>query len=513
MKINRLILCGILGAVLLSGCGTSADDSDFPSQSTGHESTASEGTVSESTASEDSDSEIEVSAEGSSDASAEETITVLLAEPLESAKIRHEEAHFHDFNHYTNGKFKIDYYRAAGIYAREEVRGVMVSDLDLVKDYVELLCSKYSFEMAEESVYLENNDEYRVYFEYVLKYTGEAHVSDTVVPGGTNSAAYGDIVIIGNAYSTNANRSDENRVMSLEIRYAKWLTIVEDGYRYGSDECYGSYVGESFTAGLKLLADGSYQTTDGRLTAALGQAMFITDGVSKTHVSEFEWVHNASQKRLTVKDKFGVPQMALYLPITMPVQSGDIFTVADDMETVDVDTRKGLPNFQTMFTLLHGQDYLLPKDGLAGTMSRFNIRLMYWNEDEAVAVYYFCAQFTSQPKEIEGLVAVPLLDGTEVISSADADYTVKKGESLEITGPSEFDSKYHIWTWEYVSGSNLSELHNTRSKTCTLIAHEAGVVQIRVSYRHTEKEPDVLTGNIRDEADTDTREYSILIRE
>ncbi len=434
-------------------------------------------------------------------------IDTLVAEPLKSLKIEFEGAYYMDLESYANEQFSLKRVTYDDKTSRRAF-DCLDTDLPLIEDYVKLLCEKYSFEIVGEPYYTEKNEYYENHleFDYVLRYIGDAHKSDSLVKGAY-SKNKGDISIYG--YSGYLDDNDDGTWdLSCRIDFANWLSPIDEGYRFGLSEKHEEYIGLSFGAGLNKLKNSSYETDDKRFCVKINEAMILTENGENKYSAWFEWDNDEKQKRLCIDDKFGVCILNFNLPITQPVSSGDIFT-QNNIGSEKSDSYENMPEHDTMFAYLHGQEYCLPKKGMFGDMCRFNARMMYWNEDEAVAVLYFCMKFRSEPYDVEGLAAVSL--SSDLRNPANADFRIKKGESVEIVGPSEFGAGYNLWTWEYVSGSEFSELQNTTNKTCKLIAKKEGIVKIKVKYEYSIEEPDVLTGIPRNVSKIKTEEFVIAI--
>ncbi len=437
---------------------------------------------------------------------------ICLVEEMDSVEIGFQKPYFSDPRYYFPEHFSMGYIRDEDEHYRIWADDCLFSNFSLIGDYVELLCTNYDFELVGEPFYhVDEENYYQVKFSYVLRYIGDAHESDTLIQNDFYTDDFGDVLLCG--YVTRmGGKPLEEKELHWYIDYAPWLTPVDDGTRCSAKESVTTYGGESFGAGLNQLSDGSYQTTDGRLTASLGEAMFIIDGEASTYNAYMEWSTKDNQKRIYVQDKFDVKQMAFVLPLASQVSSGDIY-VAGDMDTkVSAVSQSIATKYEPMFSLLHDSNYISAELPLADGMTRFNARMMYWDEDAEVAVLYFYAAFNSAPYEIEGLVAVNMLSTGDVVNSGDADYTIRVGETLEITGPSAFGANYSLWTWSYESGSEYSELHDTVGQTCTLVARKAGTVRLTVLYEYSLTEYDLL-GNLRKVGHTQTKEYTILITE
>lgn len=482
-KVLNLLLCLVFLLSMLTGCATAGQDRD----------------TSNSTDVADSGS-------NPTGEAFENESPVRVAEELNLTKINYEDPYFLDFNFYSAGQFDMSEITDQGTYNRVRVYDAPYDSLSILRAYADILCQKFAFELVCEPFYYDNErngDSERIKFSYVFRYTGDAHQSDTPI-ACEYTDQQGDIILSGHS------RGAEWDVI-FRIFYAKWLTPVDDGTRYSPGEPVAAYYGDSFGAGLDLLSDGRYKTSDGRLSAAPGEAMFLVDGKTATYSAYMEWSSKRNQKRICVQDKFGVDQMAFALPLAQSVASGDTYN-AGIMDSNTAGSSQTIPtNYEPMFALLHNSHYVSARGGLSNGMTRFNARMMYWDKESEVAVLYFYAAFSGEPYEVEGLVAVDMLGNGDGASSGNADYTVQVGQKLNITGPSEFKTGHELWTWSYISGSEYSELHDTVSQTCTLIARKPGTVRLKVLYDYSVKEPDILTGIESTVQKEKTEEYTILI--
>ncbi len=484
-KVLNLLLCLALLVSMLTGCTTSVQDSDTACST--------------------------IAADNGSNQAGEnfeKEQPVLVAEELDLTAVDHREPCFLGMDCYSAGQFDLSEVTDKGTYNQVRVYDAPFDSLTLLEAYVNVLCQNFAFELVCDPFYYDNErngDGERITFSYVLRYTGDAHRSDTPIVC-EYTGQQGDVIVSGHS------RGAEWDVMFC-IFYAKWLKPVDDGSRYDAGAAGAAYYGESFGAGLNLLSDGSYATTDGRLSVAPGQAMFFTDGKAATYSAYMEWSEKRDQKRICVQDKFGVDQMAFALPLAQPAASGDTYN-AGIMDSNTAGTSQTIPtNYEPMFALLHNGQYVSARGTLSDGMTRFNARMMYWDEELEAAVLYFYAAFSAAPYEIEGLVAVDMLGNGDGASASNADYTMQVGQKLTITGPSEFKTGHELWTWSYISGSEYSELHDTVSQTCTLVARKPGTVRLQVLYDYSVKEPDILTGIESTVQKEETVEYTILITE
>ncbi|MCD7806888.1 MAG: hypothetical protein LUH19_06050 [Lachnospiraceae bacterium] len=411
----------------------------------------------------------------------------LVAEPLASTAIMLDGAGAMDLLFYATDELSFDT-KSDGEYTGRSFDGT-ASDYDVLFSYIELLCSEYNFELADDPYY-EVKKSVTV-FDFVLTYTGMEQMTGSGI-NGLFSGVSGDIMIYGTI---------ERDTLEGFFYYDPALEMIDEGWRYGSSTGGNELVGTSAGAGLYRLADGSFQTTDGRLSAAVGEAMLITDGVEETQLARYVWDNDADCQEIFVENSLGTTLVKIRFPNTTTLASGQIYTEYRFMvdNSGDAVTRLGVYdkvpplNWKNMFVCVHGDDYVAPIRGMIGEMTRLNIRVLYVEED-SVAVFYFCTRFKSSPNEVEGLIAVSIGEDSVVENQPDGEYTIYVGESIEITGPWESGAGHSLWTWEYLEGSQFSELTGTTSQTCTLTGNKAGDVRVKVTYDYSVSEPDVLTG-------------------
>ncbi len=439
----------------------------------------------------------------------------LVAEPLESAVISAKGACVMDPAKYFGGSVALD--GAWSSFNSYDFVGV-AADLEQIEAYINLLRDEYGFViMYDPYEDLYESGRYSSFdFEIILSYVGFEAV-DGDLPKGDHTGYEGDCVISGR-YTI--RESDPKGAMEFEISFNTGIAVVDEGYRYGKDKLTVSYAGESFTAGLYLNSDGSYETDDGRLKASVGEAVMLSDGNRSNLTVLFNLNSRSDIQEIIINNSLSIQQVAFAFPMTRVLRSGVIY------DENDLLSEHGLVNPQKNLTedtvdlryegfrILHGEKYYMPQQGMLADFSRLNMRIMYVDELYSVAVIYFCAEFNSSPNVTECLMAVPLNAPGGGTSSAGTDgvYNIKVGDKLEIDGPNQFDSMYHTYQWSFVSGSELCEMHNTHSQTATVIAHKAGTVRIKLVYEYTEEKENLL-GRYEDQASTRTDEYVIYITE
>ncbi len=389
---------------------------------------------------------------------------------------------------------------------------------EAVKKYAALLTENYDFQLVAEPYedVLETRNYTTTKFEYTLKYSGNLRLEDNLKKGDHTSNK-GDIVLTGSftVYSTN----DEDK-LNFDIRFNTNLKVIDEGYRLNGDKITRQYCGDSFGVGLIRNADGSFETTDGRFKAAVGEAILINDGVTSTHTTFFNLNSVSKIQEITVSNKLGIYQLAFAFPITKTLTSGEIFDEFDlltnnYLEKPFENLTEKAPDLRNRgFHILHGEKYYMPQQGMLADIKQVNMRIMYVDETYSVAVIYFCADFSTTPTRTEGLLAVQLNSQNGGMSSGNSKvYNMKVGENLEIEGPFEYGAMYNLHTWSFISGSEYCEMHHTNLRTVNIIAHKPGTVRIKVAHEYTEEEYDSLLGTKSDEPKKATTEYVIYISE
>ena len=198
------------------------------------------------------------------------------------------------------------------------------------------------------------------------------------------------------------------------IDYITEIEMKDLGLRVDGATAGINQYGESAAAGLYRLADGSFQTTDGRLTAAVGTAMVIRDG--RTAEAAATSVSNKSTEWLYVTGYHRNEDFFYAVPANYAMQ-GDIYTFNDFIKN-DSLTMDEYYTAEGLMTLSRGREpyFLLTFDGeryqpRVHENNRFEcvlVRTMYYQKND-VAVYYIYARMNrTEPAEIEALCAVSL---------------------------------------------------------------------------------------------------------
>ena len=430
---------------------------------------------------------------------------VLVSEPLDDAGYSPDGPAMQDLLYYGQSVLSFgDDSISDGYYARDFTGGT--DDYWVLEDYADLLCSRFDFELVGQPYYQDYGDE--KFFDFVLSYTGSGRLTGNS-PTGTFSHTTGDVVIYGTIR--------EGRLKGA-IFYNVDLEVYDAGYSCQSDQADASYVGQSVTAGLYRMPDGSYETSDGRMSVTPGEAMVLSDGAERRYSARYVLDLDRDQQQIYVENSSGTAQLKFYFPSSTSLSTGDLFAQdyfiveSEYAQREDFQKQDQIPSYtwSTMFAILHDKGYVIPIRGMSGEMKRLNVRVMYWEEDVA-AVFYACAQFDTAPYEMELLIAVPLGTNEVLENQPDDEFTLRVGQSLNITGPHEFDATTNRWAWEFIQNPSLATLEGDVAQTCTITARSAGDLRVRVTYRYSIKEPDVLTGIARTVQRSTTREYVVHI--
>ena len=287
------------------------------------------------------------------------------------------------------------------------------------------------------------------------------------------------------------------------------LQVCDTGLRYDGSTVDLRPGGPSAAAGLVQLADGSYQTSDGRLTASLGTAMVLRDGAAYTT--------NASYKREKGKEVLRVENYyrneGIYFRVPeYAIVQGDIFTQRE--------IRRWRWNDCTSMDQVDGFNWgtkpalVMPKDTVwlgasynEAVYEAQTVRVMYY-DDGGTAVFYIYSSFRKgEPKEVEALCVVQV---EEAGSMEDATY-VKTGNITTVKYTHhEFGTQWETYEWKILEGQDKISI-NAMGDTCDVTAKSPGVASVQVTYGYSKEEPDVLTGIMRTVGHSMTETYRFVI--
>lgn len=432
---------------------------------------------------------------------------VLVAEALSenptAYKITPDSVYIQDLVDFCDGKLSYgdmtskDYYRRTFKGSEEEFK--------IIEAYVNTICDgNYNLTLVD-SYYKEIKT---TFFSFGIDYTGTAKIKQT------SGMLYTDTVCNMTIYG-----EIEKGKLKAVVCIPSSMEIVDLGLRFGGSAQKAGTNAPSAAAGLYRLSDGSFQTEDGRLTAALGQAAVLRDGKLYSSEASFNKNSKYSRDELWVRGFYKDETVVFFSP-SDSIKTGSVFTYKNLMrEQPYVNKAPTLENGEKQFTnydwtlcfgLCHSGDWITPLSGEYNSFEDLYVRVMYY-EPKSVIVYYIYAELDSKPNVVEALCAVDLKNLSESVN-ADGVYSMYVGESINIDGGHEFDSTYNTYKWEIVSGSDLVSLTGDVNQSCTVAAKKEGTSRIRLTYEYGIKEPDVLTGNMRTVNKSKTLEYVITIK-
>lgn len=249
-------------------------------------------------------------------------------------------------------------------------------------------------------------------FEYAVKYTGKGTVRHKEKTFYKN--VEGNITCYGYLEKTGKFHA--------YISIPTEMDMVDMGLRLNGKNVSCEYAGESSTSGLKLNSDGSYSTSDDRLTVKVGKACVIKDGKKYTGTVKFDSTYKP-RYCFTVSNFDGDDAlMAVVDPETF--KTGIIYNFSD----MTLNTTSTITDFEnTLFSgigkwitkclfIKRGRSALeFPQPGGRGGMSNATVRVMY--ADDNVAVVYMYAEMDSKPYKYEVLCAVDISKPKDTESS------------------------------------------------------------------------------------------------
>ena len=428
---------------------------------------------------------------------------VLLAQPLEQDPLRHtvtaDSVVIQDLVEFCAGGLTYDDMGQSGVYNVRSFEGTE-ADRAIVDAYVDALCSGgYNLTLAEEY----DKTVSSTFFSYGLNYTGTGAVS------ATTGVTYTDTEATINIYGI-IKRGD----MEVHVWIPQQMEQVDLGLRYGQEAVSVSVAGPSAMAGLYRNADGSFETSDGRLRTTLGQASVLRDGVAYSAPASFQTDEELSRDELWVDSFYRNESFFFCSPMDV-LMTGDVYTRKDltqEASWVNNEVFTALSEFggyrwNLFFGAGHDGDFITPLLGERNEYKDLTVRVMYWDAG-VEAVYYIYAEFDTSPYTLEALAAVEL---GAVAETADGVYDLSPGESVDITCPSEFGVNYERFSWEILEGSGAVTLTGEVAETCRITGVSAGTARVRVTYDYGVDEPDVLTGIPRNTPKQRSHEYLIRV--
>lgn len=291
------------------------------------------------------------------------------------------------------------------------------------------------------------------------------------------------------------------------------LVVCDTGLRRDGTTADLRPQGTSVAAGLLRLPDGSYQTSDGRLTAAVGTAMVLRDGVSYT--TEAEYTRGSSNDRLNI-DGYYRNESIFFRAKAGYLVEGDVLTQRELRQWKQYSKDKDGQNtykYSTVADLSVAHDGEWESPTYSSTkytvMDECSVRVMYMDDGGDAVFYIYARFFDGEPKEIEALAVVSTADDEGAFSNATY---INVGNTVTLNYPHrEYGSNWHTFDWSIVEGTGNVSIQ-TAGDTCTVTALKAGVAAVKVSYGYSTEEPDPLLGTPRTVSHTKTETYYFVVQ-
>lgn len=374
---------------------------------------------------------------------------------------------------------------------------------DDIRTFVETICSgSYNLKLVD--TYRQEYKGGDVFGSFAINYTGTGRVDST------GKANFSNVECNLSVWYT-----IERDKLKGQFGVPSTMDVVDLGLRRGGNNDDLSLAGPSAMAGLYRMPDGSYQTTDGRLSTAPGYATVLRDG--QRYSVEASYVRDkdgGSRERIWVRDFYRDETIYFNTPAGR-LMTGDVFVLRDLIfdKNRSYSSAKEFDSYNysvPFFGLGHNGDFIYPRYGSGNRFDELTVRVMYW-EPNTAAVYYIYAELSTAPYTVEALCAVSLAR-SEGFSGGDDERLMYAGQSIELSSPREFMPNYELFTWEIVEGAGVVELSGTNTGTCTVKALRTGTAVVRVSYNYGIDEPDVLTGFMRNADHVTTVDYVIFVQ-
>ena len=374
---------------------------------------------------------------------------------------------------------------------------------DDIQAFVETICSgAYNLKLVD--TYREEYKGGDVFGSFAINYTGSGRVD------ATGKANFSNVECNLSVWYT-----IERDKLKGQFGVPSTMDIVDLGLRRGGGSDNLSLAGPSAMAGLYRMPDGSYQTTDGRLSTASGHAAVLRDGQRYSVEASFERDSKYNKDILWVRNFYRNEGIYFCAPENS-LMTGDVFALRDlyydlNQTFTALDQFNGFRHDTPFLGLGHDGDFITPRAKLStNEFDNVTVRVMYW-EPNVAAVYYIYAELSTAPRTVEALCAVNLAR-SEGYSGKDNERLMYTGQSIELSSPREFMPNYELFTWELVEGAGVVELSGTNSAACTVKALRTGTAVVRISYNYGIDEPDVLTGIDRNADHTKTVDYYIYVQ-
>lgn len=300
-----------------------------------------------------------------------------------------------------------------------------------------------------------------------------------------------------------------NRENEYSIEISPSLQFYDTGLRQNGTVVNKTLSGLSAGAGLQRMPDGSYQTTDGRLSADVGTAMVIRDG--QTDHCDARWEAGEDYERLWVEGYCRNEAIFINVPKDS-LMEGDILLANDFLQKHYAATQKedldgfiwDTPTFALSYNGICKGPQLNEDD-----YESLTVRMMYYQKG-GHAVYYIHAKLrNADPGEVEALVAVDMAHSSA--GSFESATRIKVGETISLTyTEKEYNTHYDVYEWTITDGTSNVSIHGV-GNNCQVTALSKGVATVTVTYRYSVDEPHILTGNSIATAKSKSQSYQFVI--
>lgn len=287
------------------------------------------------------------------------------------------------------------------------------------------------------------------------------------------------------------------------------ILVCDTGLRMDGSRVDLTPAGTSAGAGVIKLADGSYQTTDGRLCAAMGTAMVLRDGVPYT--TDAFYTQEDGEEVLKIENFYRNEGIYFEAPLNSLMQ-GDVFTQRElrRWRWFDCKTIGDLETYRWDCVVL-----AMPKDGKwLGAIYNDSVyqsqtfRVMAYDSGGAAVFYIHAAFHTGEPKEIEALCVVDTSNRSGNIKNATY---IKVGNTATLKYTHrENGTAYNTFDWTIIEGADKIAI-NSGWDSCDVTALSPGVAAVQVKYDYSKEEPDPLTGIMRTVPHSKTQVYTFII--
>ena len=288
------------------------------------------------------------------------------------------------------------------------------------------------------------------------------------------------------------------------------LVVGDTGLRKDGGNASLAPSGPSACAGLERNKDGSYQTTDGRLKAALGTAMVLRDGTA--YITDASYAHEDGDEVLRVENFYRNEGIYFQAPESSMLQD-DVYTQRDMRRDRwhDCETMKDLAGFRwgsAPVLAMPRNDLWLGASMNESVYESQTVRVMYYDKGGEAVFYIYSKFLRGEPQEIEALCVVDTGKVSGTIQ--DATYMKPGKEAIVKYTHHEFGTGYETYDWEILEGADKITI-DAVGNTCTVKALSAGVAKIQVTYGYSKEEPDVLTGIMRSVGHEKKEVYTFII--